>query len=282
MKETMPKAPILRPGQFYGSVGESWQTGLVKLSLVRHEQARVVPLHSHQHMYLALLLAGGYREWVGGRCFDYQTLTTVFHPEQLEHHDEILVPGTLFFLIEVDPALLALRERRHRALASTCDVSGGPVGWAMLRLLGELRHGRSDDLEGEEPVAEILDMLLGAPTAAAAARAKPRWLTRIEQRLSEGFRAPLSLRELAAAAGVHPVYAARTFRLHVGCAMRTLVHRLRVLHASRAIAKGGVGLAAIAVDSGFCDQSHMTHVFKQVTGVTPTVYRRIMRGQDLP
>ena len=274
----MANAPILRPGQFYGSIGESWQTELVKLSLLRHEQARAVPTHSHQHMYLALLLAGRYREWVNGRCFDYQPLTTVFHPAQIEHYDEILVPGTVFFLIEADPALLAQRERRHRALASTCDVSGGPVGWAMLRLLDELRLGRRDDLEGEEPVAEILDMLLGA-SAGAAARARPRWLTRIEQRLNEGFRAPLSLRELAAAAGVHPVYAARMFRLHVGCAMRTFVHRLRVLHASRAIARGGAGLATIAVDSGFCDQSHMTHVFKQVTGVTPTAYRQIMRGR---
>ena len=88
----------------------------------------------------------------------------------------------------------------------------------------------------------------------------------------------MSLRQLAAAADVHPVYAARMFRRHVGCAMRTFVHRLRVLHASRLIAQGGVSLASLAVDSGFCDQSPMTHVFKQVTGVTPTAYRRAVRG----
>jgi AraC-like DNA-binding protein len=61
--------------------------------------------------------------------------------------------------------------------------------------------------------------------------------------------------------------------------MRTFVHRLRVLHACRAIAGGRGPLAAVAADSGFCDQSHMTHVFRQITGVTPTAYRRIVSGR---
>ncbi|HTE49273.1 MAG TPA: AraC family transcriptional regulator [Kofleriaceae bacterium] len=233
-----------------------------------------MPTHSHEHMFLSLLIEGGYREWVGGRRIDYGPLTAVFHPERLEHHDEILAPGTMFFVIEINPVLLAARERRHRALASICDLSGGPVVWAMLRLLDELRMGRRDDLELEEPAVEIVDVLLGAP---APAGARPRWLGRVEERLSDDFRAAVALSELAGLAGVHPVHLSRVFRRHIGCTMRTFVHRLRVLHACRSIAGGRSPLAAVAADSGFCDQSHMTHVFRLITGVTPTRYRRIVR-----
>lgn len=276
MKATTARAPVLRPGSFYGAAGDAWRSSLVKLTLLRHDAPRRVPPHSHEHMFLSLLLEGGYREWVGERRIDYGPLTAVFHPEGLEHHDEILAPGTLFFVVEAAPALLAARERRHRALASICDLSGGPIVWSLLRLLDDLRGHRRDDLDLEEPVAEILDALLGGP---ALGGARPRWLGRVEERLTDDFRSSVTLPELADLAGVHPVHLARVFRRHVGCTMRTFVHRLRVLHACREIAGGRGPLAAVAADSGFCDQSHMTHVFRQITGVTPTAYRRIVSGR---
>jgi AraC family transcriptional regulator len=278
MKPTSARRATAAPlpaGDFYGSVGARWSTGLVTLSVVEHPTVRQVPRHSHEHMFLALLLRGGYREWVGDQRFDYAPLTAVFHPEHLEHRDEITAPGSVFFVAEIAPALLGARERRRRALASVRDLGGGPAVWALLRLLDALRGARRDALEGEEPVAEILDELLGATAVAAA---PPRWLERVEARLHAGLREPVSLRALADAAGVHPTHVARVFRRHHGCTMRSYLHRLRVLHASRLIARDA-RLAEVALDSGFCDQSHLTHVFQAVTGMTPTAYRRLATGR---
>jgi AraC family transcriptional regulator len=259
----------LRPGQFYGAVGERWQTGLVTLSVVEHAAPRVVPTHRHAHMYLSLLLRGGYREWVGGHELAYAPMTAVFHPEALEHEDEITAPGSVFFIVEIDPALLGGRARRHRGLSSVRDVSGGPAVWAMVRLLDALRDGaRRDALDAEEPVVEILDHLTGAEVAATP----PRWLARVEARLRDACAEPASLKALAKVAGVHPVHVARVFRRHHGCTMREQLHRLRVLDASRRIA-AGAPLAEVALASGFCDQSHLTHVFRAVTGMTPSAYR---------
>jgi AraC family transcriptional regulator len=171
----------------------------------------------------------------------------------------------------VHPRLVAARDRRRRALASVRDLTGGPAVWALLRLLDEMRRHRRDDLESGEPIAEILDALLGEESAPAS---RPRWLADVERELSEGFRDPVSLRALAERAGVHPVHASRVFRRENGCTMRTFLQRQRVLNACRAILDGQRGLAAIAAESGFCDQAHMTHVFRQVTGMTPTAYRR--------
>jgi len=267
----------LCPGKFYGSVSARWQTPLCTLSLVCHERARRVPVHSHDHMFLALLLEGGYREWAQGRRLDYGPLTAVFHPGDLVHRDEILVPGTRLFVIEIDPALLGTRARRPAALASISDLSGGPVVWAMLSLLRELQLGRRDDLECEEPVAEMLDEVLGR---SAAARARPAWLAGVVARLEQEACRPVSLRALADTAGVHPVHLARVFRSHLGCSMRQFVQRRRVLRATRAMCEtDGLSLASVAAESGFCDQSHMTHVFRQVTGATPSVIRRMSLAQ---
>jgi len=266
MNETSP--PVLAPGQFYGTTDRTWKTDLVTLTVLRHATPRAVPLHSHAHMYLALLLEGGYREWVGDREIVYEPLGAVFHPSNLDHRDEITAADSVFFTIEIDPSIVDPRERGP--LASVHDLSGGPAVWAMLRLLAALDGHRRDTLEGEEPVVEILELLLDHKSAVAA----PPWLARVEARLRDDHAEPVSLAALAALAGVHPVYLARVFRRHHGCSIRAFLHTQRTLHASRVIAAGS-SLADAAVIAGFYDQSHMTNVFKVVTGMTPDRYRAL-------
>ncbi len=267
-------APVLATGRFYGAVDDSWRTQLVTLSIIRHAQARRVPTHSHEHIFLSLLLTGGYREWVDEREIVYRPLTVVFHPEHLEHRDEIEAPDSTFFAVEVSPALLGARERRHVGLQSVRDLSGGPAVWAMLRLLDAVRLQQRDALECEDMVSEVLDDLIGKPSPVAG---RPRWLARVEDKLRASYREQVSLHQLATLAGVHPVHVSRVFRRHHGDSVRAFVHRLRVLHACRLIT-ADEPLASAAAESGFCDQSHMTRVFLAITGMTPSSFRRTARG----
>jgi AraC family transcriptional regulator len=259
---------VLAAGEFYGTTDQSWKTPLVTLTLLRHATPRAVPMHAHANMYVALLLEGGYREWIGDDELVYAPLSAVFHPTGHTHRDEITAADSLFFTIEIDPAMVSSREQR--LLRSVADLTGGPAIWSMLRLLETLRGQRRDTIEGEEPVVEILDQLLGPPASAPA----PRWLARVESRLREGYAEPIALRDLAELAGVHPVHLARTFRRHHGTTIRSHLHAQRVLHASRAIA-AGTPLADAALAAGFCDQAHLTHVFKAVTGMTPRRYAKL-------
>lgn len=265
MNET---SPILEPGQFYGATDRSWKTGLVTLTVLRHADPREVPMHSHAHMYIALLLEGGYREWVGDQELVYQPLTAVFHPANHQHRDEITAPDSVFFTIEIDPSITTEHER----LRSVHDLSGGPAVWSMLRLYEALHGNQRDTLEGEEPVVEILEQLLAHDDDAPA----PRWLAGVETHLREHYAAPASLRALAELAGVHPVHLARVFRRRHGCSIREFLHAQRTLAASREIA-AGTPLVEAALAAGFYDQSHMTHVFKAVTGMTPDHYRALRR-----
>lgn len=262
------RAPVLKAGQFYGVSDEVWRTDLVTLTVLSHATPRAVPMHSHAHMYIALLLEGGYREWVGDDEIVYQPLTAVFHPANHEHRDEITRPQSRFFTIEIDPAMVG--DRAYRALRSVHDLSGGPAVWSMLRLLEAVRGHRRDAIEGEEPVVEILDRLL----ADDMTDARPRWLARVDAALEDDFAEPVSLHALAAIAGVHPVHLARVYRRHHGSTIRAAVRARRVLAAARAITTG-TAIADAAATAGFCDQSHMTHAFRAVTGLTPARYRAL-------
>ncbi|MEM9487494.1 MAG: helix-turn-helix domain-containing protein, partial [Myxococcota bacterium] len=52
------------------------------------------------------------------------------------------------------------------------------------------------------------------------------------------------------------------------------VRRLQVENAARQLVESPKSISAIAIDCGFCDQSHLTNAFKRVLGTTPASYRR--------
>jgi AraC family transcriptional regulator len=44
---------------------------------------------------------------------------------------------------------------------------------------------------------------------------------------------------------------------------------------------GETSLARIALDAGFVDQSHLTHVFRRVTGMTPGAMGNVLTGSAI-
>jgi AraC-like DNA-binding protein len=58
-----------------------------------------------------------------------------------------------------------------------------------------------------------------------------------------------------------------------GVAARFVLRR-RIEHARRLLTETDMPLALIALESGFANQSYLTHVFKAQCGITPRAYRQ--------
>lgn len=84
----------------------------------------------------------------------------------------------------------------------------------------------------------------------------------------------IQLSELALSVGVHPVHLTRAFREQHGVTIPAYVRQLRVDAARKLLKSSSLSLADIAGMVGFADQSHLTRVFKRLTGVPPGQYRR--------
>ena len=117
---------------------------------------------------------------------------------------------------------------------------------------------------------------LGGMRASGRARRAPRWLSQVRAQLHARYEQVIRVTDLAHEAGVHPVHLARVFRRHHGCTVGKYVQRLRVEHACGALTESGTSLSAIALETGFSDQAHFTRRFKEVTGVSPGVYRKLV------
>jgi AraC family transcriptional regulator len=87
----------------------------------------------------------------------------------------------------------------------------------------------------------------------------------------------LTISSIAESVGVHPGYLAAEFRRIYQTTIGEYMRKLRVDFACREIARTGVPLVQIALESGFSNQSQFCTTFKRVTGMTPAAYRAILR-----
>lgn len=91
---------------------------------------------------------------------------------------------------------------------------------------------------------------------------------------------PLTLADLAQAAGLSPFHFQRRFKARHHATPHQMLMALRLLRAKRQLA-AGMAPALVAADNGLVDQAHLTRRFAGMYGVTPARYQRQMRAVGL-
>jgi AraC-like DNA-binding protein len=228
---------------------------------VIHHDARINAQHAHEAAFVTMMLDGAYTEKAGLRRFPFERFTAVFHAAGMDHQDFIGGSGVQLLIFEFRPDLID--ARRHRGLR---DVSGSRVAWDMLALYRNA--ARLEPLEFESNSMSLI--------AAIGSVKLPRDLPSLQRArdyLHAHFREPLTMRDVARAASVHPVYLGQMFRRELGETVADYVKRLRVRAAAEQLSRTETPIAHIAFDHGFCDQSHFQRVFKKFCGVTPAKFR---------
>jgi AraC family transcriptional regulator len=97
-----------------------------------------------------------------------------------------------------------------------------------------------------------------------------RCIALMEARLERDLR----LDELAREAGLSTSHFIRSFRESTGKTPYQFLLERRVQRAQTLMRDPRASLAKIAISSGFADQHHLARVFRHITGITPTTYRR--------
>ncbi len=260
---------LLRGGEFYSPVQARLRTDDVLLSELRQPCSRSVPRHEHELAYVTVVLGGDYLE--GDRKLDeLRPFTAVFNPAGIKHSTVIGPAGAAFFTIELREEnlwQLGVRLPQH----TTFDRGAGAMLWPGLRLYSAFKTQTADPLVLESYVLDMLGAIAGFQSPE---RHTPRWFGWVKERLHEGFREPIRMRDLAAEAGVHPVHLARVFRAVEHRTPGEYQQRLQVRAACELLRDPEWPLAAIAAECGFADQSHLTRVFRKLAGTTPAQFRR--------
>jgi len=86
----------------------------------------------------------------------------------------------------------------------------------------------------------------------------------------------VSLQSLAQETGYSRVHFLRMFRAATGRSPHNYLMNMRVERARELLSNSAFSLIEIALECGFSSHSHLTRVFRQFLGVTPSEYRRAL------
>lgn len=268
----------LHAGEYYGSIMRRRQLNGVVMSEVKHPRPRALPQHSHEFGFFSFFLKGDYEEWYSRQTVTHKPMTLMWHPAALQHQDAVGQRGCHFFNTEISADWLE-RLRDYAAIVSDPFVlPQAEAGWLMMRLYREF--GAAD--EGSELAMEglLLELLAAlARRPGPVEQQKPFWLRRVETRIRDEFTGKLTMTELAAEAGVHPVHLATIFRRFHRTTVSEFVQQLRVETACEMLRQPETPMAEIALHLGFADQSHFSRIFHRLIGMPPKAWRNLVTNR---
>jgi len=229
------------------------------------------PPHHDINPRISIVLNGKLKEKAGQQEVFAEASSVVIKPGDVCHTNEFGPRGARILSIVLRPELV-----------NACDDPDFLRQWRWLharqmaapvtRYLKRLKI--SDD-----PMSETLDFIGALSDNREDKKATPpTWLKKVIERIHDEPARNHSVRELAEGAGVHPVYLARVFRKYWNCGVKEYIHRIRLQHIINALSDTGQPLVDVSYQTGYADQSHMSRFFKEATGVSPGVYRRLIQS----
>lgn len=229
--------------------------------------------HDHELASICVVLAGSYHESVGRKKQRMATPGTVIvHPAGEHHANRHEAVQTRILTVEIETARLAELRDEIRLFDESWHRKDDVLAMFGTRVGRSMTHPDASSALVAESL--ILELLAAAGRVQRAERHKAPWLTLVRDYLEENTSSVPSMSQLAAVAGVHPVHIARTFKDAFGCSVGTYARRLQVAQAVSLLQAGRESLSAIADQTGFADQSHMTRTVHAQTGLTPGSWRR--------
>ncbi len=202
-------------------------------------------------------------------CVNRPVLTEIFGMEQM---DEVLGKSDL----EIQaPAMAEAYHAEDRSVMEGGVVIPNEV-WLVMLASGSPQWFVSTKTPLRNSVGEVIGIAgamypIDTPDEEAA---RFREIHPVIKHLEEHFRSDVSMEEMARLSGLSTTQFNKRFRDVLRISPTELLLRLRVQAAQSLLVDSRKGMAEIAGETGFFDQSHFTKRFKRVTGMTPLGYRK--------
>lgn len=261
------------PGHFYGGTRLSYSSHEITVShRVADRSPEEVVSHTHTDAHFVLVTGGDYVSTAEGHP-DQGAPILVYNPAGTTHRDHFEHGRGSFFAISVEPA-------KTSALPSGCRLPAGA-----LRLLAPVQHALALRIAafsafptGGSCLDALVHELLGSMDRQAPrpTQSPPAWLHKALELLHDRYVEDLSMAEIAASVGVHPIHLARSFRRYFRCTPGDFGRFRRLEMAAQLLTRTVRPLAEVALQCGFADQSHFSKIFARCLGLPPGEYRRLV------
>jgi len=264
-------------GRFYGSFERRRELSGFSVALIGADATAVKGVsHNHESTHVIFVIEGNYLSSVFGVEQLVPGGSLIFVPAGTTHRDRLQTSSSRTLTVSVSSFQAERASHYVRLPRAQSNFRHAEISFIASRLEAECRCWvDTSALTMEGLCLELL--------AATAKREQtkdlnpPRWLRTASDLVRDKCRDKISIAEIAAAVGVHPIHLSRTFRKFFNCTPGDYLRNCRVQRAAALLRSGCLPIAEVALESGFSDQSQLSKAFRHTLGTSPGDFRRATR-----
>lgn len=243
---------------------------------------------AHPTLEIGWCTSGSAEYTVAGGLVRLRPGSAIVVPMEVEHATSVPQPGTRARSIHVGRALfdaaadaVGVRVREARLIEGTEEQPAALVTLASL-LARECEHERAGRALAVEALTDAVVVEAMRPGAGAISahggRSRDPRIRRAIEVIHERHASPLSLDDLASAAGVSRFHFTRLFRAETGKSPFRYLIDVRVSRAAKLLRTRGCSVTEAAFAVGCTDLGRFSRSFRRLHGVAPSEYLRRVRG----
>lgn len=267
----------LATGQFFGQTNATIDLGGLILTDTEYTQDKV-DWHYHENAYFTFILQGNVIERNKKEDYYCSAGTLLFHNWQEPHYNIKPKGFTRGFHIEIEQNWLQNYLLDLNMLQGSVSISNPDLKIWMYKIFRETKiNDAITTLSIQEQLLKTFSHM--QHTRENETTGTPAWVKKVKELLHDQYAEKNSLAALSAIAGIHPVHLSRGFSKYFHCTMGDYIRKLRIEKSLSMLPDRENALTDISFECGFADQSHFNRCFREIVGVNPMAYRKILRGQ---
>jgi len=268
---------FLRSGHFFGQISRTIHLNGITLTDTVIEHQEYIDWHYHEKAYFTLVLQGKLIEGNKRESYNCSAGNLLFRSPRDPHYNVKLEGNTKFFNLEFNEVLSDDFAFDINALQGSFRIEDPDIKFMLYRVF---RETKICDIVTATSVQMALFEILGQMLRLKQTeqKTKPLWVKKLNEILHDGYAEKLSLVSLSSELNIHPVHLSRDFPKHFNCTLGEYVRKVRVEKALTLLPDKRRSLTEIAFECGFADQSHFLRCFKQIIGINPYAYRKLLLG----
>lgn len=260
-------------GEFYGQTNTTIHLGGITLTdtVYTHDK---VDWHYHENAYFTFILQGNVIEGNKKEIYNCLEGSLLFHHWQEPHYNIKPEGFTRGFHVEIEKSWFDDLEFNPDNLQGSINIKDVDLKFLMYSIFKETKL--DDGLASLSIQTSLLEALAKMLRNQTKSDKKPVWVTEINTLLNDQFSENLTLEYLSKNLNIHPVHLSREFSRYFHSGLGEYIRKLRIQKSLELISRKNQDLTSIAIDCGFADQSHFTRSFKQINGISPSEYRKLL------
>ncbi len=265
---------ILECSKYLGNNGKTFTANGVWIGITEYRKENLPNFswHAHANDHISLLLKGGTviksanREQVG------TSGDVIFFHSDEAHQNSHTPVGSKNLNIEFEDEFLKTFDLQISGLKRSLTTINSK--FILLKIFKELQS--SDSLSPDSITLLVLS-LFGNHQLTKTSYV-PGWIATAREYLHDNSTRHISLVELSHLTGAHPVTISKYFPKHFSCTLGEYMRHLKAEKALKLLQNREVSLSNVAYECGFSDQSHFIRTFKNLTGILPGEYFKLINS----